>query len=287
MRVPEIPSLIKKIRRAAPVSYFVIKPQNEHKFMMGIVTLTSDYGHQDFYLASLRGSLLQIDPQLNLIDINVSVHPFDITRGAYALKNAYPHFPAGTIHLAAVHTHYQKRPLLVATEYQGHFFLGPDNGILSIVVPEPTPAHQLEVQPSLKHSLAACLAYGVEHLLSEKPLAEIGLPIKQITQRVTWQPVIREDQILGAIVKVDVYGNLMTNIHQTEFARVGQGRPFELYFKRHDPIRELCTGYSDVPMGQTLCFFNETGYLELAVNLGHASNLLGLKQEDSIQIEFL
>ena len=254
---------------------------------MGIVTLTSDYGIQDYYLATLRGALLQIDPQITLVDINHSIEAFDITRGAYALKNAYAHFPAGTIHIAAVNTHYQKRPLLIATEYQGHFFLGPDNGILSIVLDgAKTPVHQLEIQPSVKDALAVCLAYGVEHLLSEKPLSEIGVPILQETQRVSLLPVIRSNQILGSIIKVDVYGNLMTNIHKDDFKRVGKGRRFELFFKRHEPIQQLSTGYSDVSLGETLCFFNETGYLELAVNLGRACDLLGLKQDDSIQIEF-
>ncbi|MEM1217294.1 MAG: SAM-dependent chlorinase/fluorinase [Bacteroidota bacterium] len=254
---------------------------------MNIVTLTSDYGNQDYYLAVLKGTLLQIDPGLQLVDINHSIAPFDITRGAYALRNAYNHFPEGTIHVAAVHTHYQKNPRLIATQVGGHFFLGPDNGVLTVVIEgHQGPFHELETQPSEQHSVATCLAYAVEHLLAEKPLAEIGLPFSQATQRVTLQPVIRADQLLGNIVKVDTYGNLMTNIHRNDFDRIGRGRPFALYFKRDNPVEQLSTGYSDVEMGETLCFFNETGFLELAVNLQKASELLGLKQEDSIQIEF-
>ena len=254
---------------------------------MNIVTLTSDYGNQDYYLAVLKGTLLQIDPELQLVDINHAIAPFDITRGAYALRNAFNHFPAGTIHIAAVHTHYQRYPRLIATQHADHFFIGPDNGLLSVILEgQQEHFHELEIQPSEKHTLAACLAYGVEHLLAEKPLVEIGTPLDQVTQRVTLQPVIRADQLLGNIVKIDTYGNLMTNIHKDDFQRIGRHRPFALYFKRDNPVRQLSTGYSDVEMGETLCFFNETGFLELAVNLQKASELLGLRQEDSIQIEF-
>ena len=255
--------------------------------LMNIVTLTSDYGNQDYYLAVLKGTLLQIDPKLQMVDVNHSIAPFDITRGAYALRNAYSHFPAGTIHVAAVHTHYQKEPRLIATQFADHFFIGPDYGLLSVVLEGHQGVfHELEIQPSEQTSVAACIAYGVEHLLAEKPLVEIGRPLAQVTQRVTLQPVIRADQLLGNIVKIDTYGNLMTNVHRSDFERIGRGRPFALYFKRDNPVRTLSTDYSDVEMGETLCFFNETGFLELAINLQKASELLGLKQEDSIQIEF-
>jgi hypothetical protein len=113
----------------------------------------------------------------------------------------------------------------------------------------------------------------------------LGNPARDILQRITFQPVIAPSQIRGAVIYVDNYDNVVSNITRDLFEKVGRGRPFQLFFKRHDPILRLSKHYNDVPIGETLCLFN-SDYLEVSINMGKAAELFGLKIEDTIQINF-
>ena len=107
-----------------------------------------------------------------------------------------------------------------------------------------------------------------------------------MVQRITFQPVISPNRIRGAVIYIDQYENVISNISRELFERIGKNREFELYFKRHDPILKLSRNYFDVAVGETLCLINSAEYLELAINMGKASSMLGLKLEDTIQIDF-
>jgi S-adenosyl-L-methionine hydrolase (adenosine-forming) len=99
------------------------------------------------------------------------------------------------------------------------------------------------------------------------------------------QPVISQNQIRGSVIHIDNYDNVILNITRDLFQKISKNRPFQLYFKRHDPITQLSNYYNDVPIGETLCLFN-SDYLEIAINMGKAAELLGLKIEDTVQINF-
>ena len=110
--------------------------------------------------------------------------------------------------------------------------------------------------------------------------------VDDMVQRITLQPVIAPAQIRGAVIHIDNYDNVVMNVTRTLFEKVGRGRNFQLYFKRHDPITKLSENYNDVPIGDTLCIFN-SDYLEISINMGKAAEMLGLKIEDGIQIDFI
>jgi S-adenosylmethionine hydrolase len=97
---------------------------------------------------------------------------------------------------------------------------------------------------------------------------------------------VLKDQIRGSIIHIDQYENIVVNIQRELFDRIGRGRPFELYYKRFDPLTELSSHYTDVSPGDTLCLFNSTGFLEIAVHLGQAATLYGLSVDDAVQIIF-
>lgn len=254
---------------------------------MPIVTLTTDFGWQDHYLAMIKGAMLCEHPQLNIIDITHSIQNYDIVQAAFLFRNAWPSFPTGAIHLISVNDYYASEKRFLATGHQGHYFIAPDNGLLSLIFGElPQLIYELDYDANGAFPLREAYARAVGHLAHGKPLLEIGLPAQNVQQRITLQPVISNSQIRGSITYIDNFENAITNVHKSLFDKVGAQRKFSLLFKRHAPIRHLSRDYHDVPVGDPLCLFNAAGFLEIAINMGKAGSLLGLKVDDNIQIDF-
>ncbi len=253
---------------------------------MTIVTLTTDFGLRGYYLAALKGAILYENPGLQIIDISHEVKPYDIVQGAYILKNAYHHFPEGTIHLIGIDN--LSAPLsLIALRHNGHYFIGPDNGIFSLMFDQqPKEAYRLEMKKGNHFPFNDTASHAISHISSGKPLVEIGLPAKETERRIALQPVISTSQIRGSVIYIDHYENAIVNIQKALFEKVRNRRRFQLFFKRHDPIVQLSRNYHDAPVGETLCFFNDADYLTIAINMGKAASLLGLKMDDMVQVDF-
>jgi S-adenosylmethionine hydrolase len=255
---------------------------------MPVVTITSDFGSGDYYLARIKGALLCRDAGLTLVDINHQVANYDIVQAAFIFRHAWPSFPPGAIHLLSVMNFPHSEARFLAIRHREHFFIGPDNGIFSLVFdPFPAQAFLLPQPRSNCFPLEDIFADAVQHILLGKDFAAIGAPAAEMERRITLQPVISRQSIRGSVVHIDNYENAITNISRELFERVGQNRPFALYFKRHDPITRLSAFYHDVPVGEPLCWFNSAGLIEIAINMGKAGSLLGLKIEDTVQIDFL
>ena len=254
---------------------------------MKILTLTTDFGLKDYYAGMLKGSLLSAHQDFNIVDISHNIPNYDIVQAAFVLKNAYPTFPKGTIHLVSVNNFYNNQSAFLVIEQDGHFFIGADNGIFSLVFPEKIEkVVELNYQGTGTGEVNRVFAQAAAALVEGKKLEEIGRPLDAIMERITFQPVVKSTQIVGSVIHVDNYENVITNITRELFEQVAKGRSFNLYFKRHDAITQLSWHYFDVPVGETLCLFNSAGYLEIAINLGKASSLLGLNIDDTVQIEF-
>lgn len=254
---------------------------------MPIVTFTSDFGSKDYYAAIIKGAMLSNNAQLNIIDISHNVKTYDIVQGAFILKNAYPSFPEGSIHVISVNDFPTSKACFLALRYEGHYFIGPDNGLFSMMFDEiPEDIYELEYVDEGNFVLKEVYAKAVGHIANGLPFNEIGIPLVEIEQRISIQAVTSNESIKGSIVHIDNYENLIVNIDKQLFGRVGAGRDFALYFKRHDPITSLSRHYADVAVGERLCFFNSAGYLEIAINMGRAASLLSLNVEDAIEIKF-
>lgn len=253
---------------------------------MQLVTLTTDFGLEDYYVAMLKGAMLQRYPSLNIIDITHKVKPYDIVQGAFVLKNAFDSFPPGTLHIITVNNSPDQLSF-IAFSHLGHYFIGPDNGIFSLMFAEiPDPIFRLGLDADHPFPLKNVLAGAVEHLSAGKPIFEIGLPAGQIERRIALQPVISTSQIRGSVIYIDHYENAVVNVPKGLFEKVSNERSFALFFKRHDPITQMSRRYNDVAVGETLCLFNAANFLEIAINMGKASSLLGLKLDDMVQIDF-
>jgi len=254
---------------------------------MPIVTLTSDFGLTDYYVAMIKGALLSQNQNLNIVDISHNVKTYDIVQGAFVLKNAYSSFPKETVHILSINNYYNKKNCFLAVRYDGHYFIGPDNGIFSLLFDEkPEAIYELEYDDKSDFPLKSIYSKAIGHIFNGLPFNEIGIKVDEIEERISFQPVINKAQIRGTVIHIDHYENVIVNITKDLFDQVHDKRKFSIFFKRFDPICKISTNYSDVAIGKRLCFFNSAGCLEIAINMGKASSMLGLNIDDSVQIDF-
>ena len=256
---------------------------------MHIVTLTSDFGVQDHYVAKLKGTLLNHHAALNIIDVTHNIKNYDIVQSAYAVRNTYNSFPKGSIHIVSVNNFYATECQYLAIRYNEHYFLGPDNGVFSLIFND-LATEVFKINSSTEGNVLLKLdhiyAQAVAHIASEATFETIGEPLQQLTERISLQPIIGPTQIRGSVIHVDNYENVILNITRELWDRYSYYRHFALFFKRHEPITFLSEGYNQVAIGETLCLFNAADHLEIAINLGKASSLLGLSVEDTVQLDF-
>lgn len=255
---------------------------------MQIVTLTTDFGYKDYYTAMLKGAMLRQNATLNLIDIAHGIPKYDLVRAAFVLKNAWRSFPDNTIHIITVNDLPQGSHNFLIARYQNHYFLGPNNGTFSLLFEElPTEVYELTFEGKSSFPLIEIMAEAVGYLTSGKDIGQIGRPVQEMMQRLTLHPVVSPNQLRGSVIYIDDYENVVVNIHRELFEQVRNGRKFQLYFKRNNPLMEVCEFYFDVPVGEPFCRFNTTNHLEIAVNMGKASSLFNLNLDDTVQIDFL
>ncbi|RLD18512.1 MAG: hypothetical protein DRI69_10220 [Bacteroidetes bacterium] len=251
---------------------------------MSIITLTSDYGTIDHYVAALKGNLLSKNPSLTIVDVSHQIGSFDIVQAAFVLRHAYPAFPEGTIHCVLVHNRTDEQRLLVF-RHNKHIFLVPDNGIATLMFDEIKDCYAVPSENghiNWQQRVADC----VNVLKNGAEIASIGEPAGEIERRIHLNPVVTNAFIRGSAIYIDNYDNVVFNIRRELFESVSQGRDFKLYYKRHDPVVEIHKDYYNVPVGDVVCRFNDRGFLELGINMGRAASLLGIKIDDTVQVHF-
>ncbi len=254
---------------------------------MPIVTLTTDIGLQNYYTALIKGALFGACPEVQIVDIATNINNYDIVQAAYVLRHAWKSFPPGTIHLIGVNDLASAEQRFLLVQQNNHYFVAPNNGIFSLLFDNiENQVYELPWPEEGSFPIKEIFARTVALLHQNADLETIGQPVHEIIRRITLQPVVTANQIRGTIVYVDEYENTVVNVTRELFEHTGKGRDFTLHFKRHDPIKMLSQHYFDVPIGEILCLFNSAGYLEIAINLGKASSLLGLKLDDTVQIDF-
>ena len=257
---------------------------------MAIITLTTDLGDKDIYQAALKGSILKLLPEVNIVDITHSVAAFNVQQAAFILKNSFYYFPDAAVHLIGIDTVYNTDTKYLAVSYKNHYFVGSDNGIFSLMFDsDPDEIVEINIMQDLKFlhfPLADIFVKAACHLASGGTLSKIGVPVTSIEKKMNLQPVIEKNVIKGAVIYIDSFQNVITNITKEFFNKVQQGRRFVLYFKRNETINQLSWHYNEVPEGEKLCLFGISDHLEIAINKGNASGLLGLNLGDSVIIDF-
>lgn len=275
---------------------------------MSIITLTTDFGTKDHFVGAVKGSIYNELAEARVVDISHHITPFSVTQTAYVLKNAYKNFPKGTIHIIGVDSEISVENRPVAILLDGQYFVGCDNGILSMITNEIKPEKMVEITiPDPEEYQFAILGKFIKvacHIARGGMLEVIGKQIDEIKEIVEIQPFVNSDQnqILGSVIYIDNFGNVVSNISKHTFSSVGKGRPFEIVARNYK-FTKVYKKYNEVvdfsvPLdrrqddGKKLALFNSANFLEIALyrsnlkTVGGASVLLGLKYRDPITVKF-
>ncbi|MBK9290977.1 MAG: SAM-dependent chlorinase/fluorinase [Bacteroidetes bacterium] len=258
---------------------------------MAIITLTSDWGTSDYYLAAVKGTLLSSLPDVNIVDVSHHIPPFDLESAAFTLRNCFRSFPPGTIHIVAVNTEESIEHPHVAIRFDGHYFIGADNGVFSMIFGNQKPEevciiNVLQDTGFFTFSTRDRFAKVAVMLAQGVPLHELGDPKPGITQKFLFEPVVSGNVIRGQVTHIDAYENAITNISATLFKREQRNRNYEIYFAGYR-IRKISNSYQDVGVADLVAIFGTHGMLELAINQGKAASLCGLQRTTQVAVTFI
>jgi S-adenosylmethionine hydrolase len=241
---------------------------------MSLVTLLTDFGVSDSYVAEVKGSLLSAEPGLAVVDVTHAVPPGDVRAGAYLLGRAWHRFPVGTTHLAVVDPGVGTERAALALAAHGHYFVGPDNGLFTpvlrdaevriVVLPTPDGASPTFHGRDVFAPAAAALAGGA-------PLAQLGQPFGGIPVRLAYREPHHEGKsVVGQVVYVDRFGTLVTNLTPD---LVPSYAVIEVEGLEVGPLRRT---FGDVPSGGLVAYVGSDGQVEVAVRDGSAARRLGM-----------
>ncbi|WP_290698036.1 SAM-dependent chlorinase/fluorinase [Lacinutrix sp.] len=276
---------------------------------MAIITLTTDFGEKDHFAGAIKGAIYSEMLEVKIVDISHSVSPFNIPEAAYIIQNAYSSFPDGTIHIIGIDSEINQENKHIAIELDGHFFVCANNGIMSMICAEIAPKQivEINIHDKIETSFPVLDVFVKVacHIARGGTLGVIGKSIDKIKPIRNLEPYVNDEktQIIGNIIYVDNYGNVVTNIKKTFFETIQKGRSFEVSARSHK-FKKIHAKYSDIvnfntpeenrnDEGRGLVVFNASNYLEIAIykgntsSVGGASSLMGLKLRDTVTINFL
>lgn len=254
---------------------------------MSIITLTSDWIISDFYVGAVKGRLLSKCKDLTIIDISHTISPFNTAQTAFILRNAYPAFPEGTIHLIFVNTESSDENPFLAVQANGHIFIGTDNGIFSLIIGDSFDKIVKLSSDDITDSAIGIFTSVACRLANGALLEELGEPVSSFKQRIPLSPAIENLTLTGSVIYIDSFENVITNITKETFEKVGQNRSFEIYIQsKHYKITVISKKYNEVPVGELVAIFNSVGLLEIAINNGNIAPLLNLEINSTIRVEF-
>jgi len=256
---------------------------------MRLITLLTDFGDTDHYVASVKAAIMKHLPMSQIVDISHKIQQFNLPHAAFVLNSVFREFPEGTIHLVSVNDQMQGGDIFIIAKIEGHFFVAMDNGILSLISDqEPEMVVRLNSQDSSSGTFPAktLMVPAVIELCEGRSLSEIGQPAEGIRKMFNRHPRLTHNQIMGQVIHVDHYGNLITNINKSTFEKIGKNRKFTLSFSR-EKLSNLSVAYSEQDPGDCLAVFNINGELEIAINAGNASELLGLHYNSPVMVNFI
>jgi len=261
---------------------------------MPIITLLTDFGLRDPYVAEMKAVILSICPSARIVDISHEVRKFDIRMGAFILAQAAPYFPEGTIHVAVVDPGVgtERRSTIIETDRSR--YVGPDNGLLMLAAVNErinrihkiaAPKYMLTRISRTFHGrdifspVAAHLANGI------KPCEFGPEVVDQVTPEYL-KPRIARDEILGEVIHIDDFGNVVTNIAASDLRRLGikEGEELKMHVKENVLTMRFCSAYGDAPPGTPLCIIGSGDFFEIAVNQGNAAQTYGIQIGDYVRV---
>ncbi len=259
--------------------------------MVPVITLTTDWGLRDHYAGAVKGAILTKLPEARIVDITHNIPPYDLKKVSFILRNSFPSFPEGSIHIVGVNTEESETTPHVAIQYKGHYFIGADNGVFTLMFDgHPEKIVELTVAQDTGYFIFSTRDRFVKaavHLANGGNIDELGDIRAELKALITLSPQINGSNIGGRVIYIDNYENVFLNITAGEFTEVGKNQRFSLIIKgKSHPVNGVRDAYGEVPEGEIALLFSTTGFVEIAINKGKAASLLGIKNDDVILIEF-
>ncbi|MFP3895836.1 MAG: S-adenosyl-l-methionine hydroxide adenosyltransferase family protein [Anaerolineales bacterium] len=256
--------------------------------MSEIITLCTDFGLGDGYVAAMKGVMLSIAPKARLVDISHQIAPQSVWEGAFVLRSAYAFFPLGTVHLVVVDPGVGSERRAVAVRVGGHLFVAPDNGVLGYILQEEreveavsltNPAYWREAVSKTFHGrdifapVAAHLARGV-------PLEDVGEPLEELVGLDLPVPERQSGStIIGHVIHIDGFGNVVTNIPASMLQEDARWK----VVAGEKQIIDLSSTYASARRGDPIALIGSHGFLEIAVREGSAARIAHLTVGDTVQ----
>jgi len=275
---------------------------------MPIVTLLTDFGNKDYFVAAVKGAIINEVENPLIIDITHEIQPYNHTQAAYVLKNAFRSFPEGSIHIIGVESEKTPENKHIAMLFEGHYFIGADNGILSMIRENFNAKKIVEINihqnVTTTFPVLDIFVKVAAHISRKGQLEVIGKSTKVIKELTNVNPVVNNkgDQIVGSVIYVDNYGNVITNITRKLFQEVRKSRAFTI-FARNVKFKKVVETYGEAidfstpkekrdEDGKKIALFNSADHLELAIyksnpqTVGSAYSLFGLEYREAVTVNF-
>ena len=273
-----------------------------------IITLTTDFGEKDHFAGAVKGALYSELETIRIVDISHCISPFHISEAAYIIQNAYKSFPSGSIHIIGIDSELNPENKHIAVYLDNHYFICANNGIISMLTSEIKPEKivEINIHDNIESNFPVLDVFVKVacHIARGGTLEVIGKPISKIKQLTGIKPVVNPEnsQIIGNVIYIDNYGNVISNINKALFEKIGKGREFTIQ-ARSIKFSKVYNRYSDfinfdnpknkrVEDGKKLALWNSSNYLELSIyksnpkTVGSASSLFGLNYRDTVSINF-
>jgi S-adenosyl-L-methionine hydrolase (adenosine-forming) len=258
-----------------------------------IITLTTDYGASDHFTAVMKGVILSINPEVNIVDITHSVLAHDILDGAMAIGQAFRYFPPKTVHVVVVDPGVgtERRPLLVAGDQ--HYFVGPDNGVLSSIYEQSESLHVWNVisehyfrQPVSKTFHGRDIFAPVAAWLTKSwQTSSFGEPISDFVRFAIPKAKVNGNQVQGAVLRVDHFGNLITNVTVEDVPDLLAASGNVKINVGNGQVSKVVLTFAEGAAGEVVGLIGSSGYLEISVNKGNASRALGVGRGAEVTVE--
>jgi S-adenosyl-L-methionine hydrolase (adenosine-forming) len=255
---------------------------------MAIVTLLTDSGESDHYVAAIKAKIISVNPGLRIEDISHKIKAADIAHAAFVLRAVFRDFPKGTVHLVGVDATGNRDDAYIAIQLEDHYFVGCDNGFFGLISDR---SHQQLVELNTVAPIITTFperdvfAPAAAKLASGMGITSLGRPMPAYKRLLDRQMKATKKQITGTIIRVDGMGNLITNIQREAFEVLSQNRNYTIQFGG-EKFRKVHTQYHQADQGECFIVFNTLGLLEIGIYKGNASELLGLGYDNSVNIIF-
>lgn len=259
-----------------------------------IVTLTTDFGSNDHLVGAMKGVILKVNPEIQIVDISHKVIPYDILDGALTVGQAYRFFPLKTVHIVVVDPGVgtQRRPLLVSGEH--HYFVAPDNGVLSMV-------YEKEERLTVRHVTAEhyflsprsntfhgrdIFAPVAAWLTKNGAAGSFGDEVTDFVRFSLPKPKTADGTVKGVILKVDNFGNAITNLAAEDVPQMLSANARFTIHAGSKPVTKFVQTYAQGEPGEVFALIGSSGFLEISMNRASAARALGLQRGAEVTVEF-